>query len=196
MNTNPPARSTSFAVVPAVIGAVLGASAALVWGLTVPGVRGFVTDSGDALLRQGQLDNVFLATASFTAVSVVGGLLTALLVFRGGRRTPRGVAITLGAASLGVLIAVLLGQAVVDARFAGPGAKGLDFTAAPSIRLYGSNFYGPADHPGGVIGALASWVLVLVAGRGGVRVRRSRRPRTASRGLSSRCDRAAGRRSR
>lgn len=162
MNTPAASRSTSNVVVPAVIGAVLGAAAALIWGLTVPGVRGVVTRSGDVLWRQGQLDNVFLATAAFTGVSLVGGLLTGILVFRGRRRTPRGVAITLVAAAVGVLIAVLLGQAVVDARFADPGAPGLDFTAAPSIRLDGANIYAPADHPGGLIGAAASWVLVLV----------------------------------
>ncbi|TWS20012.1 DUF2567 domain-containing protein [Tsukamurella asaccharolytica] len=161
MTTAAPSRARSDVVVPGVIAAVLGAAAGLLWGLTVPGVRGVLTRSG-VLWREGQLDNIFHATALFVAVTAVGGLLTGALVFVGRRRTPRGVAITLGAAALAVLIAALLGQAVVDARFAGPGEPGLDFTAAPWIRLDGANIFAPADHSGGVLGDLASWVLVLV----------------------------------
>ena len=161
MTTAAPSRSASDVVVPGVIAAVLGAAAGLLWGLTVPGVRGVLTRSGVAW-REGQLDNIFHATVLFVAVSAVGGLLTGALVFVGRRRTPRGVAVTLGAAALAVLIATLLGQAVVDARFAGPGEPGLDFTAAPSIRLDGANVLAPADHSGGRLGDLASWVLLLV----------------------------------
>ncbi|GAB3126702.1 hypothetical protein GCM10027289_03050 [Tsukamurella serpentis] len=153
---------TSKVVVPVVIGAVLGAAVALIWGLTVHGVRGLVTGSGDVLLRDGQLDNLFLATAAFSGLALVGGLLTAILIFRGPLRTPRGVAVTLGAAVVGTAVAVLLGQAVVEARFAGPGARGLDFTAAPSIRQRGANVLGPADSSGGALGDLASWVLVFI----------------------------------
>ncbi|MBS4099781.1 hypothetical protein [Tsukamurella paurometabola] len=155
-------RTATDVVVPVVVGAVLGAAAALVWGTTAPGVRGVVLDSGQAVLRTDQFDNFFAATVVFVVVSAIGGLLTAVGLFRGARRTPRGVARTLGAAALGVLVAVVLGQAVVNARFTGPGAPGLDFTAAPSIRLDGANVLAPADHSGGVLGDLASWVLVLV----------------------------------
>lgn len=162
MPTHAPTRSASHVVVPLVVGAVLGAAAALVWGTTAPGVRGVVLDTGQPVLRTDQFDNFFVATLLFVAVSAVGGLLTALGLFRGARRTPRGVALTLGAATLGVLIAVVLGQAVVNARFTGPGAPGLDFTAAPSIRLEGANVFALADHSGGILGDLASWVLVLV----------------------------------
>ncbi|CAM3575042.1 DUF2567 domain-containing protein [Tsukamurella ocularis] len=162
MSVETSARPASQVVVPVVVGAVLGAAAALIWGTTVPGVRGVVLSSGQPVLRSDQLDNFFLATALFVAVSAAGGLLTGLGLFRGARRTPRGVAMTLGAAVVGVLLAVVLGQAVVDARFTGPGAPGLDFTAAPSIRLRGANVVAPADHSGGVLGDLASWVLVLV----------------------------------
>ncbi|RDH11917.1 DUF2567 domain-containing protein [Tsukamurella pulmonis] len=162
MPTHTPTRSASHVVVPLVVGAVLGAAAALVWGTTAPGVRGVVLDTGQPVLRTDQFDNFFIATVLFVTVSAVGGLLTALGLFRGARRTPRGVALTLGAATLGVLIAVLLGQAVVNARFTGPGAPGLDFTAAPSIRLEGANVFALADHSGGTLGDLASWVLVLV----------------------------------
>lgn len=162
MPTETSTRSVSQVVVPVVVGAVLGAAAALVWGTTAPGVRGVVLSSGQAVLRSGQFDNFFVATALFVAVSAVGGLLTGLVLFRGVRRTPQGVALTLGAAVVGVVLAVLLGQAVVDARFTGPGAPGLDFTAAPSIRLRGANVFAPADHSGGFLGDLASWVLVLV----------------------------------
>lgn len=147
---------------PAVVAAVLGAAAALVWALTVPGVHGVVGRDGSRLVRAGELDRFFDATLLFVGVSVVGGLLTGLLVFRRARRNPVGVLTTLAVSALGVLIMVLLGQAVVDARFTGPGAVGVDFTAAPRIRLEGANLLGPANHPGGVIGALSSWVLVLV----------------------------------
>ncbi|TWS24904.1 hypothetical protein FK268_06580 [Tsukamurella sputi] len=162
MPTETSTRSVSQVVVPAVVGAVLGAAAALVRGTVAPGVRGVVLSSGQAVLRSDQFDNFFVATALFVAVSVVGGLLTGPALFRGERRSPRGVVITLGAATVGVALAVVLGQAVVDARFTGPGAPGLDFTAAPSIRLRGANVLAPADHSGGVLGDLASWVLVLV----------------------------------
>lgn len=164
MNLAAPAhrRRTSSVVVPAVVGAVLGATAALIWGLTVSGLHGVVVKSGIAVLRQGQDDKMFVSIASFVGFSLVSGLLTGAVLFRGSRRTPQGVAVTLAAAAFGVLIAVLLGQAVVDARFPGPGAVGLDFTAAPSIRLDGANLLAPADHSGGELGTLASWVLVLV----------------------------------
>lgn len=161
MTTAAPSRAGSDVVVPGVIAAVLGAAAGLVWGLTVPGVRGVLTRSG-VLWREGQLDNVFHATVLFGAVCAVGGLATGAAVFVGRRRTPRGVAIVLGAAALAVLVAAVLGQAVVDARFAGPGEPGLDFTAAPSIRLDGANVFALADHSGGRLGDLASWVLLLV----------------------------------
>lgn len=149
-------------VVPAVVAAVLGAAAGLIWGLTVPGVRGVVTNSGDVLVRQGQMDNFFIATAAFVGVSVVGGLLTAALTFRRPNRTPERVGVVLAAAAFAVAIAALLGQAVVNARFTGPGGAGLDYTAAPTIRLEGANFFEVANHPGGVVGLLASWVIVLV----------------------------------
>ncbi len=161
MTTAAPARTASDIVVPGVIAAVLGAAGGLLWGLTVPGVRGVLTRSG-VIWREGQLDNIFFATVLFVAVSAVGGLLTGALVFVGRRRTPRGVAVTLTAAAFAVLVATPLGQAVVDARFAGPGEPGLDFTAAPSIRLDGANVFALADHSGGRLGDLASWVLVLV----------------------------------
>lgn len=161
MTTAAPPRSASDVVVPAVIAAVLGAAGGLLWGLTVPGVRGVLTRSG-IVWREGQLDNIFQATVLFVAVAAVGGLLTGAAVFVRRRRTPRGVAITLGAAVFAVFIATVLGQAVVDARFAGPGEPGLDFTAAPSIRLDGANVFAVADHSGGGLGDLASWVLVLV----------------------------------
>ncbi|TWS25505.1 DUF2567 domain-containing protein [Tsukamurella conjunctivitidis] len=161
MTTAAPSRTVSDVVVPGVIAAVLGAAAGLLWGLTVPGVRGVLTRSG-VVWREGQLDNIFQATVLFVAVTAVGGLLTGALIFVGRRRDPRGVAVTLGAAAFAVLIATLLGQAVVDARFAGPGEPGLDFTAAPSIRLDGANVFALADHSGGVLGDVASWVLLLV----------------------------------
>lgn len=162
MATRTAHSATSSVVVPIVVGAVLGAAAALVWGTTVPGVRGVVLSSGETVLRTDYLDNFFVATAAFAAVSVVGGLLTGAALFRGARRTPRGVGITLGAAVIGVVVAVLLGQAVVNARFTGPVAAGLDFTKAPSVRLDGANLLAPADRSGGTIGDLAAWVLVLV----------------------------------
>lgn len=162
MATHTSTRSTAQVVVPAVVGAVLGAAAALVWGTTVPGVSGVVLGSGQPVLRSDQFDNFFVATAMFVAISAIGGVLTAVSLFRGRRRTPRGVTMTLGAAVIGVTIAAVLGQAVVDARFTGPGAPGLDFTAAPKIRLNGANVFAPADHSGGFLGDLASWVLVLV----------------------------------
>ncbi|CAM5449703.1 hypothetical protein TPAU25S_01820 [Tsukamurella paurometabola] len=142
--------------------AVLGAAAGLIWGLTVPGVRGIVTDSGDVLVRQGQLDNYFVATAMFVGISILGGALTAMSLFRSRRRTPEWVGVTLTAAAIAVAIAAVLGQAIADARFAGPSGRGLDYTAAPSIRLDGANIMEVANHPGGVIGVLASWVIVLV----------------------------------
>ncbi|CAM3690413.1 hypothetical protein TSST111916_01105 [Tsukamurella strandjordii] len=149
-------------VVPAVVSAVLGSAAGLIWGLTVPGIRGVVTNSGDVLVRQGQLDNFFIGTAAFVGISVVGGLLTAAALFRSPRRTPEWVAVTLAAAAFSVAIATVLGQAVADARFAGPGGAGLDYTSAPTIRLDGANFFEVANHPGGLVGVLASWVVVLV----------------------------------
>ncbi|WP_019203093.1 DUF2567 domain-containing protein [Tsukamurella sp. 1534] len=161
MNTSV-TRPPSALVVPAVVAAVLGAAAGLLWGLTVPGVRGLVTPEGDVLFRDGQLDNFFVATTAFAGISLAGGLLTAGFVFRGRLRDPSGVGVTLVAATIGVVLAVLLGQAVVNARFTGPAAAGLDFTAAPAIRLDGANLIAPANHPGGVVGELSAWVLVLV----------------------------------
>ncbi len=161
MTTPAATRAPSNVVTQAVIAAVLGATAALAWGLTVPGIRGVRTPDG-VIWREGQLDNIFFASVLFAGICAAGGLLTGALVFTGARRTPRGVAIALGAAVLAVLIATLLGQAVVDARFDGPGDLGADFTAAPSIRLDGANVLAVADHSGGRIGDIASWVLVLV----------------------------------
>ncbi len=162
MSTPPSTRSTSNVVVPAVVGAVLGAAAALLWGITVPGVSGVVLPSGRPALRTDQFDDFFVATAGFAGITAVAGLITALSLFRGARRAPLGVAVTLGASAFGVLIAVVLGQAVADARFAEPGGPGTEFTAAPTIRLDGANFLALADHSGGVLGDLSSWVLVLV----------------------------------
>ncbi len=162
MSTAPSSRSNSNVVVPAVVGAVLGAASALVWGITVPGVSGVVLPSGRHALRTDQFDDFFVATAGFVGVTAVAGLITALSLFRGARRTPRGVAVTLAASAFGVLIAAVLGQAVADARFAEPGGPGTEFTAAPAIRLDGANAFALADHSGGLLGDLSSWVLVLV----------------------------------
>lgn len=161
MTTPAPSRTSSDILVPGVTAAVLGAAAGLLWGLTVPGVRGVRTPSGIAW-REGQLDNIFHATLMFVAITAIGGLLTGALIFVGRRRTPRGVAITLGAAAFAVVIAAVLGQSVVDARFAGPGGPGLDFTAAPSIRLSGAAVLAVADGSEGTLSAAASWVTVLV----------------------------------
>lgn len=162
MPTPTSTRSNSNVVVPAVVGAVLGAAAGLVWGTTAPGVAGVVLPSGRPALRTDQFDDFFVATAGFVLVAAIAGLVTAVSLFRGGRRTPRGVAVTLAASAFGVLLAVVLGQAVADARFVEPGAPGTEFTAAPTIRLDGANAFALADHSGGLLGDLSSWVLVLV----------------------------------
>lgn len=139
----------------------LGAAAGMAWGLWAPGVRGLVTRVGVGYY-DGQTDNFFLAVAGFVGLSAVGGILNGAGVFRGGRRTVRGVWSALGSACLAVAVAAWLGEAIVDARFHGPAAVGGEFTAPPTIHLNGAVVMAhPTGWGSGTLAWLASWVVLL-----------------------------------
>lgn len=119
-------------------GAVLG----VLWGLLVPGVRGFVIkpDAAGDLVSEAPLR--FDALGMFAALSIVFGVVVALGVWQARSiRGGTGVVTTAVLALVGAGVAAVVGEGVAQARFPGRGSTepGHYYLSAPSLYIDGAH---------------------------------------------------------
>jgi len=117
-----------------VAGAVLG----VIWGLVVPGVRGFVIKSDAAGDLTSEAPLRFDALAMFAALSIVLGVVVALGIWQArSLRGLTGVITTAVMALFGAGVGAVVGEAVAGARFPGRGSTepGHYYLSAPSLYI-------------------------------------------------------------
>ncbi len=131
-------RATAICLVGTLVGgAVLG----VIWGLLVPGVRGFVIkpDAAGDLVSEAPLR--FDALGMFAALSIVFGVVVALGIWQARSiRGGTGVIATAVLALAGSAVGAVVGEGIAQARFPGRGSTepGHYYMSAPSPYIDGA----------------------------------------------------------